>query len=69
MITGHVDSRGTAHTAKTLSDDRAAATAKYLSHFLKVTIVKEGKGASVPVGSNKTAAGQAQNRRAEILVM
>jgi type VI secretion system protein ImpK len=53
-----------------LSEKRAQSVADYLSSasVLSSRITVEGKGDTVPVVSNNTAAGKAKNRRVEIIV-
>ena len=66
MITGHTDSDGDATKNQTLSEKRAAAVKAYLIENFNVkgtNLKTQGKGASDPVASNKTADGKAQNRR------
>ena len=69
FIEGHTDGQGGAKNALTLSNQRATATAKYLSKFLKVSVRKVPAGEKQPIASNASAAGQAKNRRATGAVM
>ncbi len=67
-IAGHTDSTGTASYNMGLSERRANAVKQYLVREgvedYRITTV--GYGYSRPIGSNNTAAGRAQNRRAEL---
>jgi OOP family OmpA-OmpF porin len=67
-IEGHTDSTGSAKLNQKLSEDRAAAVMNALIErgVSADNLVSKGFGPSVPVASNKTAAGRAQNRRTEI---
>ena len=57
-IWGHTDNTGTAAVNERISKQRAAAD----------KIVAEGKSYDLPVASNDTAEGRAQNRRVEVYV-
>lgn len=67
-IEGHTDSDGSDKLNQKLSEDRAAAVMNALiERGISVdNLVSKGFGESMPVASNKTAAGKAQNRRTEI---
>ncbi|MBS1512500.1 MAG: OmpA family protein [Bacteroidetes bacterium] len=70
-ITGHTDSTGNADANQILSVARATAIQQYL--LLKLPQFADkfkatGKGQSMPVVSNATAAGRQKNRRVEIVV-
>lgn len=69
-VGGHTDNVGDAESNRTLSDQRAAAVAKYLQDAgidgSRVTSV--GYGQDQPVDSNDTEAGRASNRRTEIKI-
>lgn len=67
-IEGHTDSDGSDKLNQKLSEDRAAAVMNALiERGVSVdNLVSKGFGESMPVASNKTAAGKAQNRRTEI---
>lgn len=69
-IQGHTDSTGPSKLNKKLSKDRADAVAKYLKSIdnQKLQITTEGYGESMPLSSNNTAEGRAQNRRVDIVV-
>jgi flagellar motor protein MotB len=69
-ISGHTDNIGTAEYNYKLSENRSGTVADYL---VKASIGKErlsykGYGMSLPIASNETAEGRAQNRRTEIKV-
>jgi OOP family OmpA-OmpF porin len=68
MVTGHTDAIGSQDFNLKLSDRRAQAVQAYLLEkgVKPEKIRTEGKGKLLPIASNKTAAGRAQNRRAEI---
>ena len=67
-IEGHTDSDGADKLNQKLSEDRAAAVMNALiERGVSVdNLESKGFGESMPVASNKTAAGKAQNRRTEI---
>ncbi|MSV62734.1 MAG: OmpA family protein, partial [Actinobacteria bacterium] len=66
VVYGYTDSRGGVDNQK-LSENRAKATASYLSKLLpNVTFKVAGFGASKPIASNATTSGLAENRRAEL---
>lgn len=69
-ISGHTDNVGSAQYNQKLSERRALSVARYLEsrrvNALRLATV--GKGESVPVESNSTAAGRQANRRVEIYV-
>lgn len=69
-IVGHTDSRGAADMNQRLSEDRANSAAQYLSSqgIARARIGTRGMGATQPIASNDTEAGQAQNRRVEITI-
>lgn len=68
IVTGHTDSVGSYEANEVLSQRRAQSVA----NFLKGNGVQSGRvevigaGSSLPVASNDTAEGRAQNRRVEI---
>ena len=70
-VEGHTDSTGSASYNQTLSENRAKSVASYLvgrgveSNRIQAT----GYGFSRPVADNSTAAGRAQNRRVEVLII
>ena len=71
LIEGHTDSDGTDDFNLKLSERRAKAVADYAASIgVKASrITTVGRGESVPVASNDTAAGKQQNRRVEVAIM
>lgn len=71
VAVGHTDSRGSDEYNQALSQRRAEAVKAYLvTKGLNQQQVKtDGKGESMPVADNSTAAGRAKNRRVEIEVV
>lgn len=69
-VYGHTDNIGSAEANKKVSDQRAAAVAKYLTQkgIAKERIVADGLSFDFPVADNSTEEGRAQNRRVEIYV-
>jgi len=69
-VYGHTDNVGTAAANKKVSDQRAAAVAKYLAQkgIAQERIVADGLSFDFPVADNATEEGRAQNRRVEIYV-
>ena len=67
-IEGHTDSDGKDAANQTLSDSRAAAVKNYLVEkgISSSRLSSVGYGETKPIGSNKTKAGKAQNRRVEV---
>lgn len=72
LITGYCANIGTQESQKTLSEERAASVAEFLTK-LKVRppecIFTEGKGSANPLASDSTAEGRAKNRRVEITIV
>ena len=70
-IEGHTDSTGSLALNERLSKERAAAVKDYLiaNGVDASRLESEGFGPSKPVADNKTAAGRAQNRRTEVVVI
>jgi outer membrane protein OmpA-like peptidoglycan-associated protein len=70
QITGNTDSRGSEQSNMELSRRRAQAVADELiaDGVSASRITTRGVGASVPVATNDTPEGRAQNRRVEIVV-
>lgn len=70
-VVGHTDNTGSAAYNQDLSDRRAAAVASILrgAGVSGARIVSYGRGESMPVASNLTPEGKAQNRRVEILII
>jgi OOP family OmpA-OmpF porin len=68
LVTGHTDNIGSQDFNLKLSERRAQAVQAYLLEkgVKQEKIRTEAKGKLVPVASNKTTDGRAQNRRAEI---
>jgi len=70
-VAGHTDSVGAANYNQTLSEQRAASVANYLSGrgVIRDRMIVVGAGESRPIASNETDAGRAQNRRVEITLV
>ncbi|GGF41659.1 OmpA family protein [Echinicola rosea] len=70
MIDGHTDSKGSEQYNQKLSEQRAGSVANYLKmqgiDSSRLTTV--GHGESLPVASNDTDAGRAENRRVEVAI-
>ncbi|RZK60810.1 MAG: OmpA family protein, partial [Hymenobacter sp.] len=66
-IAGHTDSKGADDYNLRLSYERAASARKYmLDHGIPAERIEaRGYGETKPIADNKTAAGQAQNRRVD----
>jgi outer membrane protein OmpA-like peptidoglycan-associated protein len=69
MVEGHTDSRGSDQYNAQLSQRRAEAVADALAFrgIERGRVEAVGRGESLPVASNDTAAGQQQNRRVELV--
>jgi outer membrane protein OmpA-like peptidoglycan-associated protein len=69
-IAGHTDDVGTAQYNQALSERRARAVAQYLESkkVQPVRLAIVGTGESMPIASNTTEGGRAENRRVEIYV-
>lgn len=67
-VQGHTDNTGAAELNQTLSQERASAVREYLVNkgITPDRLTATGYGQNRPVGSNKTAAGRAKNRRVEL---
>ncbi|WP_298116446.1 OmpA family protein [Flavobacterium sp.] len=67
-IEGHTDSDGKDAANLTLSENRAAAVKNYLIEkgIASSRLSSKGFGESMPIDSNKTKAGKANNRRVEV---
>ncbi|HBQ44123.1 MAG TPA: hypothetical protein DD716_00505, partial [Thiomicrospira sp.] len=70
-VSGHTDSRGSASFNQNLSEQRADAVKNYLESkdIDSSRILTTGFGESNPVGDNMTAAGRAENRRVELMLI
>ena len=70
IIEGHTDSDGTTEHNQVLSQQRAESVKSYLvaAGISSSRLSIEGYGESMPVASNATATGKAQNRRVELVV-
>jgi outer membrane protein OmpA-like peptidoglycan-associated protein len=69
-VSGHTDSVGTVQVNQRLSEQRAASVADYLSYqgVNRARIATRGYGKSMPIATNDTEEGRAQNRRVEIKI-
>ncbi|MFN7176211.1 MAG: OmpA family protein [Thermaurantiacus sp.] len=67
-VMGHTDNVGSAAVNQRLSEERAQTVANALGAFgvQQARIATRGYGFTLPVASNDTEAGRAQNRRVEI---
>ena len=69
-VDGHTDSVGSDASNQTLSEQRAASVADYLTELgvarTRMTVV--GHGETMPVASNDTAEGRQANRRVEVAI-
>jgi outer membrane protein OmpA-like peptidoglycan-associated protein len=71
-IGGHTDSRGSDAKNQRLSEARAVSVRNYLINIHGIAgdrLTAKGYGESLPIASNKTAKGRAENRRIEFVVM
>ncbi len=68
---GHTDNVGTAKSNLTLSEARANTVRNYLlsKGIDPNRVVAKGYGLTVPIASNKTDEGKAQNRRTEVKIL
>lgn len=71
QVVGHTDSEGSAAYNLNLSRQRAAAVTQVLVNngVSSSRITSIGRGEDVPVATNLTAEGRAQNRRVEIVIL
>jgi len=71
MIIGHTDSTGTAAHNMDLSIRRATAVKSFITQqgVDASRLSTQGKGETEPIAPNSTAAGRAQNRRVEIVIV
>ncbi len=69
-VTGHTDSTGSDDYNLKLSQERAVAVGNYLNlrGVNASRLVVRGMGESMPIASNDTEAGRAQNRRVELSI-
>lgn len=69
-IYGHTDNTGSRAINETLSNERAESVAKYIieNGVLGSRLTTTGKAYDMPIASNETAEGRAQNRRVEIFI-
>jgi outer membrane protein OmpA-like peptidoglycan-associated protein len=67
-VTGHTDSIGSVQVNQRLSEQRAESVANYftLQGVNRARIATRGYGKTMPIASNDTEEGRAQNRRVEI---
>jgi len=71
-IQGHTDDTGGAEFNDMLGQQRAEAVRRYMAREHKVPLGRMSTisyGDTMPVASNKTAAGRAQNRRVVVIVL
>jgi outer membrane protein OmpA-like peptidoglycan-associated protein len=70
-VLGHTDSVGSAEYNQRLSEQRARAVADYLVSrgVNPARIATRGYGLTMPIATNDTEAGRAQNRRVEIKIV
>jgi len=69
-VAGHTDDVGSAQSNQGLSERRAHSVAQYLEskRVQEVRLSIVGKGESMPIATNATEGGRAENRRVEIYV-
>lgn len=70
-VLGHTDSVGSDAYNQTLSEQRAQAVAQYLTArgINPARLATRGYGETMPIATNETEAGRAQNRRVEIKIV
>ena len=71
VVAGHTDSRGSDSYNQALSERRADSVAAFLRSrdIVEARIEAVGFGEKVPIASNETDAGRAQNRRVELSLL
>ncbi len=72
LITGHTALAGTAEARQELSEERAAAVARYLVETgvrSEYNVYTRGFGAEHPIAPNDTEANRSRNRRVEITIL
>ena len=70
-VEGHCDSKGSTKVNQKISDKRSNAVVEYLTNSGIATsrLTAKGFGESMPIDTNNTMAGRANNRRVEILLV
>lgn len=68
VVEGHTDNQGSPSLNQTLSKNRAASVAAYLSPAFRNALFTRGWGSEKPVADNRLADGRQKNRRVEIYV-
>jgi outer membrane protein OmpA-like peptidoglycan-associated protein len=69
-ISGHTDNIGSSEYNLKLSENRAKAIFDYLKQFIEVSqMIYKGYGSEIPIASNDSEQGRAQNRRSEIKIL
>lgn len=63
VLDGHTDSQGSRNYNRKLAKNRVSEVAKYLRDFLTVEINRTSFGETLPIDSNQTLTGKANNRR------
>ena len=70
-VEGHCDSKGSIKVNQKISDKRSNAVVEYLTNsgIANSRLTAKGFGESMPIDTNNTMAGRANNRRVEILLV
>ncbi|WP_282093487.1 OmpA family protein [Epibacterium ulvae] len=71
LVVGHTDNQGTFHHNRELSEARAQSVKRYLMNSAGIEsdrLRAIGVAFAAPIASNDTAAGQARNRRVELVL-